>query len=252
MLVSSRFAVPIPRVNTNITISDTFIFLVLLLYGGMAAMLLAAIEGLFSGLRISKTPLVIAFNSAMMLFSTSLTVMVVQLAFGSITELRFQDFSHFVGAVGAMALVQYFANSGICAIGLAIKEAQSVWRTWQTHYLWTSITYLSGAAMAAIASNSIDRIGISVVLVGVPVILIVYFTYHKYLNEIKATAALAEQAERDRAEAERARAEAERARAEQDERHVEELNRLLLNRKASAPSCRRARTTFVMRPSMTH
>ncbi len=227
MLVSSRFAVPIPRVNTNITISDTFIFLVLLLYGGLAGMLLAAVEGLFSGLRISKRPLVVAFNSAMMLFSTWLTVMVVWVTFGSIGELRFQDFSHFVGAVGTMALVQYFSNSGICAIGLAIKEAKSVWRTWQTHYLWTSITYLSGAAMAAIVANSIDRIGLSIVLVGAPIIVIVYFTYHKYLNEIKSTAAVAEQAERERAEAERARAEAERARAEQAERHVEELSRYI-------------------------
>ena len=244
MLVSSRFAVPIPRVNTNITISDTFIFLVLLMYGGVAAMLLAAIEGLFSGLRISKRPLVIAFNSAMMLFSTSLTVMVVQAAFGPTTVLRFQDFSHFVGAVGAMALVQYFANSGICAIGLAIKEAQSVWRTWQTHYLWASITYLSGAAMAAIASNSIDRIGLSVVLVGAPVILIVYFTYHKYLNEIKAAAALAEQAERDRAEAERARAEAERARAEQAERHVEELNRHIAEQESISTQLQESKDHF--------
>src|SRR5438046_9413212 len=76
MVVSSYFSVQIPRVNTNITISDTFIFLVLLLYGGLAGILVAALEGLFSGLRISKRPLVIAFNSAMMLVSTSLTVAV--------------------------------------------------------------------------------------------------------------------------------------------------------------------------------
>lgn len=48
MLVSSRFSVQIPRVNTNITISDAFIFLVLLLYGGVAGILLAGMEGLFS------------------------------------------------------------------------------------------------------------------------------------------------------------------------------------------------------------
>src|SRR5947207_14585985 len=104
MVVTSRFSVQLRRVYTNITISDTFIFLVLLLYGGLAGILLAAVEGLFSGLRISKRPLVVAFNSAMMLFSTSLTVMVVRFTFGPIGELRFQDFSHFLGAVGMMAM----------------------------------------------------------------------------------------------------------------------------------------------------
>ncbi len=225
MLVSSRFSVQIPRVNTNVTISDTFIFLVLLLYGGFAGIILAAVEGLFSGLRISKRPLVIAFNSAMMLCSTSLTVMVVRMTFGPIGELRLLETSHFAAAVGTMALIQYFSNTGISAIGLACKQAESVWRTWQTHYLWTSITYLSGALLAAVTANSIERIGLTIILVGVPIIGIVYFTYHKYLNEIKTAAALAEQAERERAEAERARAEAERERAEQAERHVEELNR---------------------------
>jgi diguanylate cyclase (GGDEF)-like protein len=127
--------------------------------------------------------------------------------------------------VGTMALVQYVSNTGISAIGLACKTGEPVWRTWQAHYLGTSITYIAGAAVAAVGANSFEKAGLTILMIGTPVIFIVYFTYHKYLNEIKATSALAEQAERDRAEAERARAEAERERAEQAERHVDELSR---------------------------
>jgi len=225
ILVSSRFAVQIPRVNTNITVSDTFIFLVLLLYGGFAGMVLAAAEGLFSGLRISKTPVVIAFNSAMMACSTFLTVVVLRVFFGSVADLRAFELSSFIAAVGTMAMVQYFANTGFTAVGLALKTGESVWLTWQKHYLWTSITYIAGAAVAAATVNSFAKAGFTIFIVGAPVIAIIYFTYHKYLDEIKSTSAQAEQAERQRAEAERARAEAERERAEQAERYVEELNR---------------------------
>jgi len=225
MLVSSRFSIQIPRVNTHVTVSDTFIFLVMLLYGGFAAILVAAAEGLFSGLRISKTPRVVAFNSAMMAGSTFVTVAALRLLFGPIAELRAHGLSSFIVAVGTMVLVQYFANSGICAIGLALKTGKSIWLTWQTHYMWTSITYLVGGAVAAVTSTSVEKVGLAILLVGAPIISIVYFGYHKYLDEIKATAAQAEQAERERAEAEKARAEAERERAEQAERHVEELNR---------------------------
>ena len=225
ILVSSRFAVQIPRVNTNVTVSDTFIFLVLLLYGGFAGIVLAAAEGLFSGLRISKTPVMIAFNSAMMACSTFLTVIVLRVFFGSVADLRTFELSSFIAAVGTMAMVQYFANTGFSAIGLALKTRESVWLTWQKHYLWTSITYLAGAAVAAATVNSFAKAGFTIFIVGAPVIAIIYFTYHKYLDEIKSTSAQAEQAERQRAEAERARAEAERERAEQAERHVEELNR---------------------------
>jgi len=225
MLVCSRFAIQIPRANTAITVSDTFIFLVLLLYGGVAGIIVSAAEGFFSGLRISKTPRVIAFNSAMMACSTFLTVMVMRTCFGPTAELKSHELSFFVAAIATMGLVQYFSNTGISAVVIALKQNQSVWRAWHTHYLWTSLTYLVGAVVAAVGYNSVEKAGLTVLLVGAPVMTLVYFTYHKYLDEIKASSAQAEQAERERAEAESARAEAERERAEQAERHVEELNR---------------------------
>jgi len=225
VLVSSKLSVQIPRVNVNVTVSDTFIFLVLLLYGGYAGLLLALADGLFGALRIRGKLLTVLFNCGMMICATFVTVVVLRVFFGPIADLRFQEWSTFIAGVATMALVQYFTSSGICAVGQAFQTGRSIWETWQKHYLWTSITYFAGAAVAAAASNSIQRAGLTILAVGVPVIFILYFTYHKYLNELKATSAQAEQAERERAEAESARAEAERNRAEQAERHVEELNR---------------------------
>jgi len=225
ILISSRLAIQIPRINTNITVSDTFIFLVLLLYGGFAAVLLAVADGLFGALRISRKPITIFFNSGMMVCSTFVTVVTLRIFFGPLANLRSLEFSSFVAAIATMAMVQYFSNTGLSAVGEALKAGQPIWRTWQKHYLWTSFTYLVGAVVAAVSSNSIEKAGVTILIVGTPVIAIVYFTYHKYLDEIKTTAEQAEQAERERAEAEGARAEAERERAEQAERHVEELSR---------------------------
>ena len=129
----------------------------MLLYGGLAGILLAAAEGLFSGLRISKTPLVVAFNSAMMACSTFLTVVVVQFFFGPIPELRMHDWRFLTAALGTMALVQYFANTGFSAVGLAFKEGQSIWRIWNKHYLWLSITFIAGAAVAGVVANVVRQ-----------------------------------------------------------------------------------------------
>src|SRR5215204_7758809 len=76
VIISSRLAVQIPRVNTNITVSDTFIFLAILLYGGPAAVLLASAEGFCSGYRISKKPVTFLFNAAVMACSTFFTITV--------------------------------------------------------------------------------------------------------------------------------------------------------------------------------
>ena len=52
--ISSHVAVRIPRVSGRITVSDTLIFLTLLLYGGAAAVLLSTLEGVYASLRISR------------------------------------------------------------------------------------------------------------------------------------------------------------------------------------------------------
>ena len=61
--LGSRIVVRFFRFDSCISISDIFIFLALLLFDGEAAVLLAALEGLFSSLRITRKPLTMAFNS---------------------------------------------------------------------------------------------------------------------------------------------------------------------------------------------
>ena len=224
LLISSRVAVKVPRFNTNVTISDTFIFLAILLYGGEAGILLAAAEGLSSGARVGKRAITIFFNSAVMACSAFVTVGILNFFFGTTTGLTHQKLSLAIIPVCMMALSQYFTNTWLVAIAMSFKYNQSFWQMWSKNYLWTSITYFVGAGVAGFIASSVGMIGIYAIFVAVPMISILYFTYYNYLEDIRKTAAQAEQAERERAEAERARAEAERERAEQAERHVAELN----------------------------
>src|SRR5262245_13901878 len=64
MTAATRLVVPIPGIEGRITVSDTMVFLVLLLYGGEAAIVVAALEGVTSTLRISRKPITIFFNSS--------------------------------------------------------------------------------------------------------------------------------------------------------------------------------------------
>lgn len=216
IVISARFSVRIPRANTNVTVSDSFIFLVVLLYGGPAAILVAATEGFTSGVRISKKPSTILFNSAVMACSTSVTVVVLSvLGVDPATSVWATAI-----AVSLMALVQYVSNTTLVGVLLALKAGARFWPTWKAHYLWTSITYFGGAAAAGVIFRSFNTVGLYGLLVAIPIISIIYFSYHKYLEDIRLTAAQAEKAERERAEL-------ERERAEQAERHVEELSRYI-------------------------
>ncbi|HEV7799018.1 MAG TPA: EAL domain-containing protein [Pyrinomonadaceae bacterium] len=216
VVISSRVSVRIPRANTNVTVSDTFIFLVMLLYGGPAAILVAATEGLASGIRISKTPTMVLFNSGVMACSTSITVV-------ALTLLGIHpntSISSTAMAVAIMALVQYLSNTTLVGAGLALKLSERFWPTWQKICLWTSITYFGGAAAAGVIFCSFNAVGLYALLITIPIISTIYFTYRKYLEDIRLTSAQAEKSERERAEL-------ERERAEQAEHHVEELSRYI-------------------------
>jgi diguanylate cyclase (GGDEF)-like protein len=224
LVVSARVAVKIPRFNVNVTVSDTFVFVVMLVYGGQLAILLAAADGLITGARAGRKLRTILFSAAVMVCSTVLCVEAVTYLIGPPMQLVGLPFAGLAGGICAMALVQYLASTGMVALGMALKHEQSFWQIWSRNCIWSSVTYFVGAIVAGFIACRIETAGLYVIAVAFPIVFILYFTYQKYLEDIRVTAAKAEAAERDRVEAERARADAERERAEQAERHVEELN----------------------------
>jgi signal transduction histidine kinase/CheY-like chemotaxis protein len=197
VVVCSRVAVPIPHVSGRITVSDTLIFLTALLYGGEAAVLLAAIEGFCSSLWISKKTIIIIFNSAVLACSTFVTVWALRLCFGEIVRITDSGYTaNFLVAMCLMALVQYVTNTGLIAVEKSCKLNKSFWQTWSTYYLWTSVTFFAGASLAGITAHLIYAFGFYAVLATVPIIAIIYLTYQTYLKNIEVAAAHAEQAER--------------------------------------------------------
>ena len=193
----SRVSVRIPYVSGRITVSDTLIFLTMLLYGGEAAILLAGVEGVCSSLWISKKPVTITFNSAVLACSTSLTVWALRLGFGSIEAITLDgDLRNFLMAICVMALVQYMANTVLIAVEKSCKLNQSFWVTWKTYYLATSLTYLAGASAAGMTAHLVKGFGFYTVLATILIIAIIYLTYRTNLKNIEAAAAQTEQAER--------------------------------------------------------
>ena len=225
VVISSRIAIKVPRVNTTITVADSFVFLTLLLYGPSAAVIVAAADGLSAGRHISKRWITVLFNAAAAGSAAFITGVIARLIFGADFHVDIQSLSTSLVLLSTVAVSQYAAHTWIVAICLACKSDRPLWQTWANNYLWSSLTYFIGAFVAGGIIKLETTVSFYAVLAPLPIISIIYFTYEKYLEDIRATSAQAERAERERAEAEHARAEAERLRAEQAERHVEELNR---------------------------
>lgn len=213
LFISSRIVIKIPQFSSHISVSDTFIFLTLLLYGGEAAILMAATEALISSSRFCRKSILVLFNWGCAALSTCVTVFALRFFFGDVAKLSSSPLSaRFVSAMALMALIQYGANSGIVATCGALQAKKPIWQTWKKHYLWTSITYFAGASAAAVIAKLIQQFGFYALVITIPIIAIVFFTYRTYLKNIEASVAQAEQAERHVAELSHYIAEQERIR----------------------------------------
>jgi len=191
-LLSSRITLKIPRARGNISVSDTFIFLAMLFFGGEAAVLLAATEAFASSLKNKSS--VRLFNVGVMGLSTFVTASILHIGFGPLSNLRAIYSPNLIIALCMMALVQYGLNSWLVAVSVALGANQPLWTSWRSNFLWTSMTYFAGAAAAGIVTLLIGQLGFYAFLATTPIIAIIYFTYKTYLTNIETSATQAEQA----------------------------------------------------------
>lgn len=205
LLIGSRITVQIPKAKGHISVSDTFIFLTMLMFGGEAAVVLAAIEAFTATIRFNKRPVIGFFNAGVMACSTGLTAAIIHLGFGPLPGLLHSSSHNLVVVLSVMALLQYCVNTGLVAISAALKLDQPLWATWRANFLWTSITYFAGASTAGCIARAINQVGFYAVIATAPIIAIIYFTYRTYLRTVETSTAQAEQAKR----------------------HVDELNRFI-------------------------
>jgi diguanylate cyclase (GGDEF)-like protein/PAS domain S-box-containing protein len=196
VIFGSRIGVPIPRVKSEITVSDTFIFLVLILYGGPAAILLAGAEAICSSMRFADRWMTRCFNGSLMALSTLATALVLKLGFGpfGVHQLRYSQ--RWMLIIFVMATVQYLTNSSLAAFRETLKRNEPFADVWQKHYLWTSITYYAGASAAAIISKLVAALGVSAFIIALPIVGIIFATYRTYRRNIHEAEEHAKEQER--------------------------------------------------------
>lgn len=199
MGLGSRITIQIPRFKSHIAVSDVFIFLTLLMYGGEYAVIMAAVEALFSSWRFCHKKITVFFNTAAMALSTTVVILVLNI-FGlydeEILHGNGKEVGDFVVALSVIAVTQFISNTTLASIYGSLKSAKPLWETWKTKYSWIFLTYLVGVIGAGILVKLTYKVGFEVVAATFPIIFFLYLTYRMYLKNVEMATAQAEQAEK--------------------------------------------------------
>ncbi len=180
--------VKIPRTHSKVSISETVIFLSLILCGTEAGTVTAAVDGIMGSLRaktVSRRFQFGLFNVATMVLSAGLSgsVFFGLLGRGPLMTGPREALAHLLLPLTAMALVYYFVNSGVVTVILALDSRSRIWPIWRRNFMWTSLLYFSGACVAGfIALN--DPFSATWIGYVLPFLLVSYFAYRTYRDKV--------------------------------------------------------------------
>lgn len=227
----------LPRTKIHLTISDSLVFLAMFLYGGSAAVAIGTMESLFTSVMLRRQEIkmsgkTIAINTliaSISVFSSYITMV----AIFDKPEVVLTDAptSYFVTVLFVVGLSQFVVNSVLVSAYVAIKTAEvTMWKVWNEYCLNALAMFLFGALMAGLITKALQQIDFFLFAAVAILFSLVYLTYSRYVNDIKTTAAEAQ--------------ESERRRAEQAETHVNELHHFVDELKRSSEALTESREKF--------
>ena len=190
-LLSGSATVKLPSVPATISISETFVFTSVLLYGPSAGTTIVALDGLIISAwfaRRRKELYRIAFNMAAPALSIWIAAQAYFL-FPGVKPLISSSLgiNQIVLPLLAFTFLHFVINSLLIAIAVAFETGRNVWDIWRRDFLWLSLNYFGGASVSALLvvyTRDIDPAYLSVI---VPLLLILYFTFKIPMARVEDT-----------------------------------------------------------------
>ncbi|MEK6320139.1 MAG: HD domain-containing phosphohydrolase [Acidobacteriota bacterium] len=185
-LVVGRTSIRIPKMASNVTLDDTFIFLSVLLYGVWPSVVLAAVNAIWCSIRSPNRRRVAPFNAGVMSLSVFASGSLAELVFGTPNEIV-SDLSRLVMAAILLSSVHYLLNSTLVSIVSALRNGTGLLKTWRDSFLWTWMSYFAGAVAAALIVKLIAVISFYAFIVAVPIMAMTFLIYKNYLAKVQAS-----------------------------------------------------------------
>ncbi len=187
MLVSGTFAVKIPALNARLSISETFVFIMVLLFGTGPATVTAAIDGLAVSIaRRHWNVRHLAFNVAEPALSVWISSSVYYWIAG-IPPLSIAKSD--LGTIGlpvlALASLYFLLNSSLNALAVATESGTSPLVLWRKYFLWVSLNFFGGASIAMLVAVNSPDVSLKTMAFIAPLLLVSYLTFKSSMGRVE-------------------------------------------------------------------
>lgn len=192
-LLTGSFTIKVPSMSLRLTVSETFVFASVMLFGVSAGTLTVVLETLIVALWL-KRELRSAYRALFNVAASALSIWIAGTTFFAMTGTgafwnHDTPLSLLFGPLAVLTTIFFVMNSGLVAVAVGLEKNQSAVAIWSKNFVWLSINYFSGASVAAIivtytsALNARALLGTLVIIV--PLLLVSYLTFRTAMGRVE-------------------------------------------------------------------
>jgi HD-GYP domain-containing protein (c-di-GMP phosphodiesterase class II) len=188
-LLTGSFTVKVPSQSARISVSETFVFTSVLLFGpaaGTATALLDAMVACFWLTAGARSPRRVLFNAAAPAIAIWLSSHAFFLMSGTRPgTLHLRDIGTLIVPIFAFALLYFLINTWLVAGALSTQQRTSPFSIWLRNFPSVSITYFVGGSIAMLIVVYTPRIDLTVLGIILPLLLISYLTFRTSMGRLE-------------------------------------------------------------------
>lgn len=192
-LLTGSFTIKVPSITARLSVSETFVFASVLLFGPAAGTLTVVLETLIISLwvrREARSLYRALFNVA----APAASIWISATIFFGISGI--QPYSNSDTPIAALFIplavlttAYFLLNSWLVAIALGLERHRSAFEIWWKNFTWLAVNYFSGASVAAVIVTYTKRLDssalISTLVIIVPLLVVSYLTFRTAMGRVE-------------------------------------------------------------------
>jgi hypothetical protein len=199
-LVSGSATVALPSLPATVSVSETFVFTSVILFGASAGTVTVALDAAiisFWSYRRGQASYKIIFNIA----ALSLTIWTASHLFFFLTQIAAggrlgaglplfgnphpATIGQLLGPLVVFAIVYFGLNSWIIAFAIALERKLNAFTIWRDNFLKLSLNYFGGASIAAIFVSYSKDLDYTYLAIVIPLVIVLYFTFSTSMGRVE-------------------------------------------------------------------
>lgn len=177
--------ITLPNISSTVSISFAFVLTTMALLGPLEATIVAALCALAQAVFRPQGKVAwyqVVFSICTLMISARCASYGYIFIRGLMGQQPLQ--SILIGLIVA-TLIYFFVDTFMVSGAIGLNSGNSIIRIWYENFMWTAPCFLVGFTVASMLSLYIQQLGIAVLLLSLPPLVLIYFSYKVYLGRIK-------------------------------------------------------------------